>query len=142
MFDIAIIYEYKQKGGLDMHEYSFVKDAQKVGFRWQRVRCYNDKGNEVGFFDYDIQAPGWVTLQKLFVLKAFRGNGIADILIKHFLELSFNKLHANYISVYIHPRENGTSLNGLIRLHQKHGFEITDRKLSEAKASLKLQTRQ
>lgn len=123
-----------------MHAYSFAKDAQKVGFRWQRVRCYNDKGNEVGFFDYDIQAPGWITLQKLFVLKAFRGNGIADILMKYFLELSFNKLHANYVSVYIHPGENGTSLNGLIKLHQKYGFEITDRKLSEARATLKLQT--
>ncbi|MDD4237647.1 MAG: hypothetical protein PHT62_03715 [Desulfotomaculaceae bacterium] len=122
-----------------MHAYSFVKDAEKVGFRWQRVRCYNDKGDEVGLFDYDIQAPGWITLQKLFVVGAFRGNGIASILIKRFLELSFNTLHANYVSVYIAPKEKGISVNGLIRLHQKHGFEITDRKLSEAKASLKLQ---
>lgn len=122
-----------------MHEYTFVKDANKVGFRWQRVRCYNDKGDEVGFFDYDIQAPGWITLQKLFVVKAFRGNGIASILIKHFLELSFNKLHANYVSVYFFPSENGISINGLIRLFQKHGFEIIGSKLSEAKGSLKIQ---
>jgi len=122
-----------------MHEYSFVKDAEKVGFRWQRVRCYNNKGDEVGFFDYDIQAPGWITFQKLFVVKAFRENGIASILIQHFLELSFNKLHANYVSVYIAPRENGISITGLIRLYQKHGFEITDRKLSGAQGSLKLQ---
>lgn len=120
-----------------MHAYSFIKDAKKVGFRWQRVHCYNDKGEEVGFFDYDIQAPGWITLQKLFVVKTFRGNGIASILIKHFLELSFNKLYANYVSVYFFPSEDGISTNGLIRLFQKHGFEITGRKLSEAKGSLR-----
>lgn len=121
-----------------MHAYTFVKDAEKVGFRWRRVRCYNAKGDEVGFFDYDIQAPGWITLQKLFVAKAFRRNGIASILMKHFLELSFHKLHANTVAVYIAPKENGVSINWLISIHQKHGFVITDRKLSEAKASLDL----
>jgi ribosomal protein S18 acetylase RimI-like enzyme len=139
MLDIAIIYEYKKKGGLGMYAYSFVRDAQKMGFRWQRVRCYNANGDEVGFFDYDIQAPGWITLQKLFVAKAFRGNGIASILIKHFLELSFYDLRANYVSVYFFPTENGISVSGLIKLFQKHGFEITGRKLSEAKGSLKLE---
>jgi len=122
-----------------MNEYSFVKDDQKVGFRWERVRCYNDQGEEVGFFDYDIQAPGWVTLQKLFVAKAFRNNGIASILIKHFLNLSFTKLSADFVSVYFFPSEKGISVNGLIKLFQKHGFEIIDDRLTDARGILKLQ---
>ena len=131
--------QYEQKGGLGMQEYSFVEDAEKVGFGWHRVRCYNDKGDEVGLFDYFIEAPGLITFQKLFVTKAFRGKGIASILIKHFLELSFYQLHANCVSVYFFPSEDSTSIHGLIWLFQKHGFEITDCKLSGVKGSLNLE---